>query len=354
MSQMLTRRNALKTVAVIGAAAVEGMQSAFANPASVPGPVPSQKPQGENWYQSTQLATEVVRFKNAYGLELTGNLYATTALNKSEKHAAIVISHPFGAVRQQAALLYAQKLAEAGFVTLAFDQSFWGESAGMPRGAVLPDVYAENFSAAVDYVGTLPYVDRKRLGALGICASGGFALAASKIDTRIRAVATVSMYDMGEYFRSGINGDRPKSRLSADLEKAAQSRWQAVDSGAPVYGHGQNDPIFAEAAVSNDFYRTSRGLYEPNDRRSTPATYAKFLNFYPFNGLDIISPRPILFVAGADAPSRCYTDEAFKRAAEPKERFVVEGANRTDLYDRAGMIPWDKLSSFFRSNLGRG
>ena len=156
---------------------------------------------------------------------------------------------------------------------------------------------------------------------------------------------------MGEYFRTGINGDRAKSLRAADLDKAAASRWQTVDSGEPVYGPGQNAPVFAEAAESNDFYRTSRGLYEPNDRRNTPATYVKFMNFYPLNDLDVISPRPILFIVGADAPSRCYTDEAYKRAAEPKERFVVPGANRTDLYDRAGMIPWEKLSDFFRTNL---
>ena len=347
MKTNINRRSALKTVAVLGAALTQGLGAAAAAPA----PAASAKPAGQNWYKSSSVTSELVRFKNIYGFELVGNLYAPEGLNRSQKHAALVISHPFGAVRQQAALLYAQKLAEAGFVTLAFDQSYWGESGGTPRGSILPDVYTENFSAAVDYVGTLPYVDRLRIGALGICASGGFALAAAKIDTRIRAVATVSMYDMGEYFRTGINGDRAKSLRAADLDKAAASRWQTVDSGEPVYGPGQNDPVFAEAAESNDFSRTSRGLYEPNDRRNTPATYVKFMNFYPLNDLDVISPRPILFIVGADAPSRCYTDEAYKRAAEPKERFVVPGANRTDLYDRAGSIPWEKLSDFFRTNL---
>lgn len=348
MTDNMTRRTALKTAALLGAAVAQTISAAHAAPA-VPSPAASTKPAGENWYKSTLVTGQTVRFRNIYGMELTGSLF--TPKNGTGKRAGIVMSHPFGAVRQQGALLYAQKLAEAGFVTLAFDQSFWGESAGEPRGSVLPDVYAENFSAAVDFLGQRADVDRNRIGALGLCASGGFALAAAKTDARIRAVATVSMYDMGEYFRTGVQGDRPRSRVAADLERIAKLRWEGVDAGKPVYGAGQNDPSFSESVENNDYYRTTRGNFPTNDRRTTPASYVRFMNFYPLLNLDIISPRPILFVAGEDAPSRCYTDEAFKNAAEPKERVVVAGANRTDLYDRAGMIPWDKLTDFFTKNL---
>ena len=242
-------------------------------------------------------------------------------------------------------------MAEAGFVALSFDQSFWGESAGTPRGAVLPDVYAENFSAAVDFLGTRAFVDREKIGVIGICGSGGFAIAATKIDPRIKALATVSMYDMGEYFRTGLNHERTVEMRNKDLAIAAEQRYKTAETGQPVYGPGQNDPVFIEGKESNDFYQTERGKVASNDRRSTPATYAKFMNFHPFIDIESISPRPILFVVGDAAPSRTYTDTAYKMAAEPKELVEIKGANRIDLYDRTELIPWDKLVSFFNTNL---
>lgn len=304
-----------------------------------------------NFYVSQQLSQQTVHFKNAYGMELTGTLFTPKNMQAGKKYPAIIVGHPFAAVRQQSANLYAQKMAEAGFITLSFDQSFWGESAGEPRGAVLPDVYTENFSAAVDYLITQNNVDADNIGVLGICASGGFSLAAAKIDPRIKAVATSSMYDMGEYFRTGLQGNRDKAKVQSDLKIAAESRTQAVKEGKPVYGAGQNDAVFLEAKESADFYQTERGKMESNNRRTTPATYAKFLNFYPFNDLDIISPRPILFVVGEVAPSRSYTETAYQRAGQPKELVVVKGANRIDLYDRTEMIPWDKFTQFFNQHL---
>ncbi|WP_312267499.1 alpha/beta hydrolase [Neisseria sp.] len=278
-------------------------------------------------------------------------IQAPKNMQGDKKYPAIIVGHPFAAVRQQSANLYAQKMADAGFITLTFDQSFWGESTGEPRGAVLPDVYAENFSAAVDYLTTQNFVDAGNIGIIGVCASGAFSLAAAKIDPRIKAVATSSMYDMGEYFRTGLRGNRDRAIVKNDLDIAAKSRTQAAKTGSPVYGPGQNDKVFLEAKESADFYQTERGKVASNDRRTTPATYAKFLNFYPFNDLDIISPRPILFVVGEIAPSRSFTETAFQRAAQPKELVVVDGANRIDLYDRTEMIPWEKFTSFFNQHL---
>lgn len=342
----MNRRQFLQTSSALGLAAGLVTESQ-ANDA-----LPKAKvTDGDNFYKSDKVVEKTVRFHNLYGMQLTGSLFTPKTLANGAKAPALVISHPFAAVRQQAAVLYATKLAEAGFVTLAFDQTFWGESDGYPRGAVLPDMYVENFSAGVDYLGMLDNVDRNRIGALGVCASGAFAVAATKIDPRIRALAVVSMYDMGEYFRNGVAGDRPKSRRDADLKKAAQDRWTMYETGKPVYGPGQNDPVFVEMAESNDYYRTERGFYAPNDRRTVPAAYAKFANFYPFNDIESISPRPILFVAGDKAPSRCYTETAYSRAAQPKELVWVKGANRTDLYDRVGLIPWNRLGEFFTKNL---
>lgn len=305
-----------------------------------------------NFYKSNDVDSQEVRYKNTFGLEVVGTLFTPKRMENGKRYSALVVGHPYGAVRQQAANLYATKMAEQGFVTLTFDQSFWGQSAGTPRGAVLPDVYVENFSAAVDFLGTRDFVARESIGVIGVCASGGFSLAAAKVDPRIKAVATVSMYDMGEYFRTGIKGERALETRNKDLEIAAASRYKAFETGQPVYGPGQNDPVFLEAAESNDFYRTERGLVASNDRRTTPATYAKFLNFYPFNGIDSISPRPILFVVGEIAPSRGYTENAYKLAAEPKELVIIKGANRIDLYDRTEIIPWAKLTAFFNQYLG--
>ncbi len=307
----------------------------------------------DNFYKSNEVNSQEVRYKNAYGLEVVGTLFTPKRLDRSNKAPALVVGHPYGAVRQQAANLYATKMAEQGFVTLTFDQSYWGQSAGMPRGAVLPDVYVENFSAAVDFLGTRDVVARDNIGVIGVCASGGFSLAAAKIDPRIKAVATVSMYDMGEYYRTGIKGERTMETRSKDLQISAANRWKEFETGQPIHGPGQNDPVFLEAAESRDFYETARGKVPSNDRRTTPTTYAKFMNYYPFNGIEAISPRPILFVVGEIAPSRGYTETAFKMAAEPKELVVIPGANRIDLYDRTEIIPWAKLTAFFNQHLGR-
>ncbi|WEJ90473.1 MAG: alpha/beta hydrolase [Klebsiella huaxiensis] len=305
----------------------------------------------DNFYKSDKVNSETVKFKNIYGMEVTGTLFTPKNMDAGKKYNALIIGHPFAAVRQQAANLYATKMAEAGFVTLSYDQSFWGESAGSPRGAVLPDVYAENFSAAVDFLGTRPFVDRDNIGVIGICGSGGFAIAATKVDPRIKALATVSMYDMGEYFRTGLNHERTVEMRNRDLATAAEQRYKTFETGQPVYGPGQNDPVFIEGKESNDFYQTERGKVASNDRRSTPATYAKFMNFHPLIDIESISPRPILFVVGDSAPSRTYTDTAYKMAAEPKALVEIKGANRIDLYDRVELIPWDKLVSFFNTNL---
>lgn len=305
----------------------------------------------DNFYTSDIVTSRQISFNNIYGMEVVGTLFTPKQIDSYKKYPALIVGHPFGAVRQQSANLYATKMAEAGFITLTFDQSFWGESAGMPRGAVLPDVYVENFSAAVDFLGTTNNIDREKIGVIGVCASGGFAIAATKIDPRIKALATVSMYDMGEYFRTGTNHARTVEVRNKDLYLVAEQRNTAVETGNPVYGPGQNDLVFAEAKESNDFYETSRGKVAGNNRKTVPATYAKFMNFYPFNDINTISPRPILFVVGEIAPSRSYTEDAYRLAAQPKELVVIPGANRIDLYDRTEIIPWQKLTSFFNKNL---
>ena len=145
-----------------------------------------------------------VEFKNQYNMTVVGNLFVPKNLAQNEKAPAIIVGHPMGAVKEQSANLYATKMAEQGFVTLAMDLSFWGESEGLPRNSVSPDIYAEDFSAAVDYLGTRDFVDKDRIGVIGICGSGSFAISEAKIDSRLKAIATVSMYDMGTATRSAL------------------------------------------------------------------------------------------------------------------------------------------------------
>lgn len=159
----------------------------------------------DNFYKSNKVVQEKVTFQNLYKMKVTGNLFIPKNMNRNIKNSGIIIGHPMGAVKEQSSNLYAQKLAEKGFVTLAIDLSFWGESEGEPRNAVAPDIFAEDFNAAVDYLGTLPLVDKNKIGVLGICGSGSFAISAAKIDSRIKAIATVSMYDMGSSNREGLN-----------------------------------------------------------------------------------------------------------------------------------------------------
>lgn len=309
------------------------------------------KPPGDNFYQSSAVRTEQVRFRNIYGMEVAGTLFTPKDVTPTQKRAALVVGHPFRAVRQQAANLYATKMAEAGFVTLSFDQSYWGESEGQPRGAVLPDVYTENFSAAIDFLGTRSSVDPTKIGIIGICASGGFSIAAAKIDPRVKALATVGMYDMGSFFRTGLNHGLSVTDRNSVLEAAAARRYGDFQSGSTSYPTGHGGSLSAEALDSNDFYETPRGKVPSNNRLVTQTSYPTLMNFHPFQDIASISPRPILFVVGDAAPSRHFTDEAYALAGPAKELYEVAGATRIDLYDRVGMIPWDKLTTFFSRNL---
>src|SRR4051794_7704293 len=179
----------------------------------------------DNFYQGDKVTAQQVTFKNQYGMNVAGNFFLLKALDQSVRHPAIVVGHPMGAVKEQSANLYAQKLAEQGFVTMSLDLPFWGESEGQPRNAVLPDLYAEAFSAAVDFLGTRPFVNRARIGALGICGSGSFVISAAKIDPRMKAIATVSMYDMGAASRDALNHSLTLKQRKKIIAEAAEQRY---------------------------------------------------------------------------------------------------------------------------------
>ena len=312
-----------------------------------------------NFYTSDKVSVEKVTFNNQYGMPVAGNLFVPKQLAPASKNAALIVGHPMGAVKEQSANLYATKMAEQGFVTLSLDLSFWGESAGTPRNAVLPDLYAEDFSAAVDFLGTRPLVDRERIGVIGICGSGSFAIAAAKIDPRLKAIATVSMYDMGAANRNGLKHGMTAEQRRQVLVQAANQRYVEFQGGETLYTSGtplkrSGNPIGDEFF---DFYRTPRGEVTPagaspqTTTMPTLTSNVKFMNFYPFNDIETISPRPLLLIAGADAHSREFSEDAYNRAAEPKELVIIPNAGHVDLYDRVNLIPFAKLTSFFKSHL---
>jgi len=315
----------------------------------------------DNFYQSAQVTLQKVTFSNQYQMQVAGNLFIPNGLDRTITHPAIIVGHPMGAVKEQTSNLYAQKLAEQGFVTLAIDLSFWGESEGVPRNTVLPDMYTEDFSAAVDFLGSQAFVDRERIGVLGICGSGSFAISAAKIDPRMKAIATVSMYDMGAANRDGLNQSQSLQQRHAIIADAARQRWVEFDGGPTRYTSGSPHALTGNPIGDEfyDFYRTPRGQYTPEGASPELTTHPtltsniKFMNFYPFNDIDSISPRPLLFITGDQAHSREFSERAYALAAQPKELLWIPGAGHVDLYDRVELIPFTRLGAFFTEHLSR-
>ncbi|MDO8404097.1 MAG: alpha/beta hydrolase [Pseudomonas sp.] len=314
-----------------------------------------------NFYKSEKVTMKKVTFNNQYQMKTAGNLFVPKDLKPGSKSAAIIVGHPMGAVKEQSSNLYAQKLAEQGFVTLAIDLSFWGESDGQPRNAVSSEIYAEDFSAAVDYLGTQTFIDRNRIGVLGICGSGSFVISAAKIDPRMKAIATVSMYDMGAANRNGLKHSVTVEQRKQAIAAAAEQRYVEFIGGETQYTSGTvhelTDKSNAIEREFYDFYRTPRGEFTPKGQspllttHPTLASNTKFMNFYPFNDIETISPRPMLFIAGENAHSREFSEEAYRLAGQPKELVIIPGAGHVDLYDRVDLIPFAKLTSFFQTNL---
>ena len=315
----------------------------------------------DNFYSSDDVTVQKVNFKNQYQMNVAGNLFIPKKLNGKTRNPAIVVGHPMGAVKEQSANLYATKMAERGFVTLSLDLSFWGESEGRPRNAVSPDIYAEDFSAAVDFLSAQPFVDKERIGAIGICGSGSFVISAAKIDPRMKAIATVSMYDMGGVNRNGLKHSQTLEQRRAIIAQATQQRNVEFAGGETLYTSGTvhqlDDNTHPIQREFYDFYRTPRGEFTPSGSSRDLTTHptltsnVKFMNFYPLNDIETISPHPMLFIAGADAHSREFSEQAYKLAGQPKELVIIPGAGHVDLYDRVNLIPFDKLTSFFQSNL---
>ena len=306
---------------------------------------------------SDTLERKTVTYPNRYGFTVTGELYYAKDIDKNVKHPALIVGAPYGGVKEQGPCVYGNELAQRGFVVLTFDQSFMGESSGFPRHVSSPDIFVENFSAAVDYLGLQPFVDREKIGVIGICGSGGFALSAAQCDVRIKAVATLSMYDMNVASRLGMD----EKAVQAVKAQMARQRWVDAENGYPEYvpffPEQPMDAVPVELEEPNAewfrFYALKRG-HHPNARGGfTTTSNLAMMNFPLLNYIKEISPRPILFVMGDRAHSRFFSENAYAAANEPKELYTVADAEHIDLYDRVDRIPFDKLEDFFLKNLNQ-
>lgn len=296
-----------------------------------------------------------VFYKNRYDIMLCADVYLPKGFDTTKKYAALIVGHPFGAVKEQCSGLYAQEMARHGFVSLAFDASYQGESGGEPRHTVSPDALVEDFSASVDWLGLQPFIDRNRIGVIGICGSGGFSVCAASLDPRIKALATVSMYDMGRATRCGLGDSMTDEQRRKLLDEVAEQRWKEAETGDARIRFGTPEKLSENAnAVQKEFFdyyrNTSRG-YHPRYQGTRYTSQAALMNFYPFAMIKEISPRPVLFIAGENAHSRYFSEDAYKEANEPKELYIVPGANHVDLYDRMDKIPFDKITEFFMKAL---
>ena len=322
--------------------------------------------------QSNQVEHRKVSFKNRYGITLVGDLYIPK--NAQGKLQAIAVGGPFGAVKEQSSGLYAQTLAERGFVTLAFDPSYTGESGGEPRNVPSPEINTEDFSAAVDYLGSLDNVNRDNIGILGICGWGGFALNAAVSDPRIKAVATSTMYDMtrvaangyeinmkqnakGSYDRAPAQNADARYKMKSDMSNA---RWETSKNGYSALLPA-NEQFTADTAQFireySDFYTTKRGFH-PRAVNSNPDGSWTITGMLPLINMPILQRAaelraPALVVHGENAHSRYFGEDAFKSlGSKDKELFIVPGASHIDLYDNANnKIPYDKFESFFKAKL---
>ena len=307
---------------------------------------------------SDQVEHRKVIFKNRYGIPLVGDLYIPK--NKtSEKLPAIAVSGPFGAVKEQTSGLYAQEMAEHGYLTIAFDPSYTGESGVEPRYVASPDINTGDFSAAVDYLLTRDDVDPERIGIIGICGWGGMALNAAAMDTRIKGTVTVTMYDMSRVSANGYNDSMDADARYELRKQLNEQRTIDAKNGTYARGGGVIDPLPEDAPQFvkeyYDYYKTKRG-YHPrslnsNDGWNTTSPLS-FMNMPLLAYSDEIRSA-VLMVHGEKAHSRYFSEDAFKKLkGDNKELLIIEGANHVDLYDKqAGVIPFDKIDSFFKDNL---
>jgi fermentation-respiration switch protein FrsA (DUF1100 family)/alkylhydroperoxidase/carboxymuconolactone decarboxylase family protein YurZ len=303
------------------------------------------------------VTVQKVSFPNRIKINVVGNLYFPPNYNANEKYPAIVVGHTFTGVKEQTSGLHARRMAERGYITLAFDASFWGESGGEPRNIEVPEIRVEDYSAAVDFLSNYTSVDKNRIGVIGICGGGCYAVSAAAIDHRIKAVATVSMYDLGRARRQALGDVITYEQRMKILDEIGEQRTREYAGATRRDNLGVPDKLSPTDTENTrefyDYYRTPRGQHPHTATNYSFTSVAPMMNFFPFVQIETISPRPLLFIVGERAVSAYFSEDAYSKAAEPKELFVVPGASHVDLYDRPEYmkISLPKMDSFFKEYL---
>lgn len=302
---------------------------------------------------------KTVSFKNN-AKTLAGHLYLPDNIDENKKHPAVVVIHPVGGVKEQTAGLYALKLSEHGFITLAFDASHQGESEGEPRYLEDPASRVEDIRCAVDYLSNHSLVDESRIGALGICGSGGYVVNAAQTEYRIKAVAGLSSVDLGGLFRDGFQGVTTLEERQIMLEEVAKQRTKEAGGEPirliPIVPDSQdelNDDTPTLYREAYEYYRTPRAQHPNSSNRMVFTSIDRIMAYSSYDQVDTISPRPLLLIAGSEADSLYFSEEAFKKAKEPKELFTIPGATHIDMYDKSEYVnpATQKLVDFFSKNL---
>ena len=293
------------------------------------------------------------------GTRIVAHLFKPAGFQASRKYAAIVVTHPFGGVKEQTAGLYALHLAEQGFLTLAYDASYQGESGGEPRLMEVPGQRVDDISCAIDFLVRHPQVDAERIGSLGICAGGGYALCNAATELRVKAVAAVSTFNLGEARREGMGTISYEERMKR-LKDAGEARSREARGGPVrlVSVVPDSAASFTESTPQlyregYDYYRTPRAQHPNSPNRYVFSSLPQQLAFFPFEQLDTISPRPLLVIAGSKADTLFWSREVYEKAREPKELHVIEGATHIDLYDRPQFVTpaVTRLAAFFGRHL---
>lgn len=314
----------------------------------------------DNWDkvfpQSDKINHNKVTFKNRYGITLAADIYIPK--NRKEKLPAIAVSGPFGAVKEQVSGLYAQTMAERGFLTIAFDPSFTGESGGEPRYVASPDINTEDFCAAVDYLTTRNDVDSERIGIIGICGWGGFAINAAAIDTRIKATVASTMYDMSRvnangYFDAMDADARYELRKQLNAQRTKDAKNNTYELGGGVVDPLPEDaPQFVKDYYA--YYKTPRGYHKRSLNSNggwNKTSSLSFINMPILTYSDEIR-NAVLLIHGEKAHSRYFSEDAFKKLkGDNKELLIIPKASHVDLYDRTDIIPFDKIETFFQNHL---
>ena len=301
---------------------------------------------------------QTVSYRNQIGLNLVAHVYFPAGFDENKTYPAIIVGHPAGGVKEQTAGLYAKRMAEHGYITLAFDASYQGESEGLPRHLEDPDSRVEDFRTTVDYLTTLPYVDKERIGIIGICASGGYAFKATATDRRVKALATISGADIGLTFRRGWTGDQDvKQNTAALLDNLAQVRTAQANGGETALGNWVHDELSDELPQEfkdgHLYYRTPRAGHPRSTNRFPLTSFDRILGFSSFNLTGLIV-QPVLFVAGSEALTRWESIETFEALpTEHKELCLIEGANHFAMYDEEPYVSQAvaRMKAFFDKNI---